>query len=263
MDPYSTLGVAKTASQDEIKKAYRRLAMEFHPDRNESPDAEEKFKKASEAYSILGDENSRREYDESLRRPNPRAAHAGFEDFFSGFTSPGMAGSSWDELFGGFRNRARQRPFIIRARCDLSLEDIAFGAKKTFELDGTDINFRIPKPTRPGQTIRVGLDSGQELHASVHLLPHPHFELKGDIIHGIVEVPVETAIRGGEVKARTLDGFINLKIPKFTSSHSKLRVKGIGLTQADGTRASIIYEIKIVMRDISPDMTIWATSSPN
>ena len=133
MDPYSTLGVSKTASQDEIKKAYRRMAMEFHPDRNDSAGAEEKFKNASEAYSKIGTEESRRRYEAEM------AQGGSFNDFFHDF---GAHGHSWEDMFGSFQQRARTRPFIIRAQMDATLEDIYQGVHKTFELDGQSVSFK-------------------------------------------------------------------------------------------------------------------------
>ncbi len=238
MDPYSILGVPKTASQEEIKKSYRRLAMEFHPDRNESPTAEERFKQVSEAYSLIGTPSARESYEAS-QRPS---AHS-FDDFFS---SRATHGNSWDDLFGAFRNMNHQAPpFVIKASLGVTLEEIYHGSRKTFSLDGQRIEFSLPKTSRPGQTVRIDLQTGQQLHMNIELRHHPLFVLVGDDLHCSVVVPVDTAINGGDVQAPTLTSDITLKIPPGTNSHSKLRAKSVGLASPTGGRTAIIYEVKI------------------
>lgn len=252
MDPYSVLGVSKSATQDEIKKAYRRLALEYHPDRNQDPAASDMFKKISEANSIIGDPDSRRKYDDSLRRPN--FSNQGFDDFFREDRGFG----SWEELFGNrFRN---SRPYIIKARVDFTLEELKSRSSKSFNLDGRTINFRIPPGALPGEKFAVKVSDGQELHVTVGLIPHQIFELKGSDLHAQIEVPVDVALKGGEVRAPVLDGTISLKVPPRTSSHSKLRVRGSGLPLRRGGASSIIYEVRVNMKKISPELLSWANS---
>ena len=252
MDPYSVLGVSKNASQDEIKKAYRRLALEYHPDRNSDPGSSDMFKKVAEANSLIGDPDSRRKYEESLRQPN--FSHPGFDEFFRGGTGFG----SWEELFG---NRFRSsRPYIIKARVDFTLEELSSRATKVFNLDGRSITFRVPQGARPGEKFSVRVSDGQELHITVGLAPHHLFELKGSDLHAQIEVPIDIALKGGEVKAPTLSGAVNLKIPPRTSSHAKLRVRGSGLPLRQGGAGSIIYEVKINLKKISPGLLSWANS---
>jgi curved DNA-binding protein len=260
MDPYSTLGVPKSASYDEIKKAYRRLAMQYHPDRNSDPSAEEKFKRISEAHALIGDPESRRKFDAQSSRPTTGASGPksnpppGFDDFFRQHGGFG----SWEDFIGGrFRNT---RPYIVKSKVDVTLEELKTGTEKVFTMDGKSVSFRIPKGCSPGITIRVGLDSGQELHARVDVLPHELFELKGSDLYGHVEVPVDVALKGGEVRAPTLDGVINLKIPPRTSSHSKLRVRSAGMKYGQEPAGSIIYEVKITLKKISPELLSWANS---
>jgi curved DNA-binding protein len=257
MDPYSTLGVPKSASCDEIKKAYRKLALELHPDRNEDPDATERFKRVSEAYSLIGDPESRQQYEAQLRRPRaaprPPPHNPGFDDFFR---THGAAGS-WDDMFGSFR---QTRPYVIKVKIDFTLEELKNRSRKTYSIDGQNVDFVPPLGFRPGQVLNIRLGSGQELHATVNVLPHNDFKLRGDDLHARLDVPVEIALKGGEVQAKTLDGTVNLKIPPRTSSHSKLRARSVGLPLKDGGAGSIIYEIRVNMKKISPELLSWASS---
>ncbi len=258
MDPYSILGVPKTASQEEIKKAYRRLAMEFHPDRNDSPKAEERFKQVSEAYSAVGTESARREYEES--RKQTFRSHNPFDDFFSGLGgSP--RGGSWEDLFGAFRGQnPHHRPFIIRASLTVTLEEIAFGARRSFQLDGQRLDFQVPSTARPGQLLKINLQNGQQLHMDVTVAKHKLFSLAGDDLVGFVTVPVGIAVAGGEVKAPTLDSNIMLRIPPGTNSHSKLRAKNVGLPLQAGGRSSIVYEVKIDTKSATPSFLKWSSN---
>ena len=246
MDPYTVLGVSPEASQDEIKKAYRKLALEYHPDRNDSPEAEQKFKQASEAYSQVGTKESRHEYESSKAQ--------GFDDFFSNHAGH----QTWDDLFGAFRQAQRQRNFIIRASLVLSLEEVYHGCEKRFELDGQGINFRVPPTIRPGETLRVNVGNGQEVHMLVSIRPHHMFDLVGNDLYTRIEVPVDIAIKGGDLSVPTVDSKINLHIPAGTCSHVKLRARNVGLETGSAGRSSIIYEIQIDTKKISESLRSWS-----
>ena len=259
MDPYEVLGVPNTASQQDIKKAYRKAALENHPDRNPSPEAEAKFKAASEAYSKIGSPDNREAYHEQLRSGMFSSQHRhhpknDFEDVWNHF---GNHRGSWDELFGA---RKTTRPYVIRVSLDITLEDMATAPRKSFTLDGQRIDFRIPQGTRPGETLRVGLSGGQELHIQLALVMHDSFTLKGDDLYTQVSIPVDIALKGGEMTVPTLDGNINLKVPPRTSSHSKLRVKACGLPIRSGGSGAIIYEVKVDLKKVSPELLAWAAS---
>jgi len=245
LDPYSVLGVSKDATLQDIKKAYRKIALENHPDRNQDPQAAEKFKQASAAYSEIGTPEARKAYES---RFTPHQNQHDFNDFFSQFQNMGRE-KGWDDLFG--QGSTRRKPFTINAKIDVTLEDIVKGVRRSFILDGQHIEFQIPKTARPGQEIRFSVPSGQLVNITIGLIPHKMFSLKGDDLYYILEVPVETAVAGGPISAPTLESAISLRVPPSTSSHSKLRVRNAGLHMASGGRSSIIYEIKISTKNVS------------
>ena len=252
--PYEVLGVPKTATQDEIKRAFRKIALKYHPDRTaDNPQAEEIFKAASSAYDQIGDEQSRREFDSTSQQQNfgrarkhhNRGGGFGFNDIFRNINiNIGGNNQSWEDLFGSVNSQNRA-PFAIRARMDVTLEDICSLAEKTFEMDGQSVTFRIPPGLRDGMTFVVNLKSSQELHITAAIIPHPVFKVAGDDLHAQVTVPLKTALIGGDVEVPTPGGSIRLKISPLTDSHSRLRARGRGLPNQDGTRGSLIYELKI------------------
>jgi len=256
IDPYAVLGVNKSATQDEIKKAYRQKALKDHPDRNpDDPQAEERFKLASMAYGLIGDERSRKEFDDRYR-PRPRPKGRGFNDIFKNMNVNVDFGqgvhneSTWDDLFGKFQSTNR-KPFAIRAKIDINLEDLVRSVEKTFVMDGQSIKFRVPAGVRDGMTIIIPLRAGQELHATINVLEHPTFTIDGDNLRCTISVPVNIAACGGEVKAETLENNVKLKISKYTDSHTKLRIKDYGLLCPDGSRGSIIYDVRLTFKTMS------------
>ena len=259
LDPYAVLEVSRAATQEEIKSAYRKKALKYHPDRNQDDrTAEEKFKNVSSAYSMIGDPESRESYDQSKIPHRPRQRPQNFEDVFRGanfnFSQSSRSDSgqaSWDDLFGSFRAQSR-RPYTIKARVDVSLEDLVHGNKKSFMLDGSSVTFSVPRAARDGMTVVVPMrKNSQELHASINISKHPIFAVDGDDLKCRINVPALTAIAGGELEAVTLENVVRLKISPFTGSHKKLRVKNYGLYRDDGTRGSIIYELVITFDELS------------
>jgi DnaJ-class molecular chaperone len=245
-DFYKTLGVAPTASADEIKKAYRKLARKNHPDVTGGDKAKEaKFKEITEAHEVLGDEKKRAQYDE--QRKNPFAAAGGFppggggapgagvdlNDLFSQFggrgggrvyTSGDDVGGMGDifEMFGGGgRGGARQRQQPRRgqdivAKLDVDLPDAALGAEKQINVDGKSLKIKIPPGVSDGKTIRLAGQGepaprgGQpgDLLIELHEKRHPTFRrLENPVdIEVEVPVPVDTAILGGKAPVQTLEG---------------------------------------------------------
>ena len=267
-DYYKVLGVDKSASQKEIKSAFRKLAAKYHPDRNpDDPKAEEKFKEINEAYTVLQDEEKRRFYDQygtADGRPpfgaggfggnvNPED-FAGFSDFFQtlfsggGFSSQGggFGGSKGADPFGTFgQQRAPQR---MEANLDIELMQAYHGGETSITVNGRALDVNIPKGARDGSKLRLRgqAPNGGDLYLILKLRKHSTFKLDGDNVRVVVEVPDYKSVLGGTVRVPTLDGDVEMTLPKGTPSGRSLRLKGQGWPKRDGSRGDELAEIRIV-----------------
>ncbi|MDA1076791.1 MAG: DnaJ domain-containing protein [Proteobacteria bacterium] len=287
-DYYTTLGLDRTASADEIKRAYRRLARKYHPDVSKEPDAEARFKEMKEAYEVLKDPEKRTAYDQfgenweagqdfqpppdwqrefrfnTGRGGQPGAGSDGFSDFFdtlfgSGRGSGGFGGGAYREMRMGGQD--------MNASISISIEDAYRGATRQIALDmpqaGPDgrvtnkrrtLNVTIPKGIKAGQRIRLegqggpGMGKGApagDLYLMVELEKHPVYEVQGRDVHVTLPVTPWEAALGRTVKAPTLGGPVDLKIPPGASSGKRLRLKGRGMP---GSPAGDQYvQLKVVM----------------
>ena len=267
-DYYELLGVPKTASQKEIKSAFRKLAAKYHPDRNpDDPSAEDTFKEINEAYTVLSDEEKRKFYDQygtTDGRPpfapgtgggfgniNPEDV-AGFSDFFQtlfgggGFTTSG----------GGFRGRTadpfgdyQMPPRRVEASLELDLMQAYHGGSTTITIDGRRIDVTLPKGARDGQKLRLRgqAPGGGDLYLILKLRPHPRFRLDGSNIRVVVDVPDYKAVLGGTVRVPTLDGDVDMTLPKGTRSGRTLRLRGQGWFKRDGSRGDELAEVRVVV----------------
>jgi len=265
-DYYKIMGVARDATQDEIKRSYRKLARKYHPDVSKEADAEARFKEVGEAYEVLKDPEKRVAYDQlgakwqagEEFRPPPDW-DAGFEFSGGGYTAAGGQDHSafFEELFG--RRRAagpgRARTFRIRgedhhAKVLIDLEDSYSGATRSISLrmpeltgDGhvttrdRTLNVRIPQGVRPGQQIRLagqggpGIGGGEagDLYLEVEFRDHPLYKVDGaDLYLDLPVAPWEAAL-GASVEAPTPSGVVSLRIPANSSQGRKLRLAGRGL----------------------------------
>jgi curved DNA-binding protein len=267
-DYYNLLGVSKTATQQEIKSAFRKLAAKHHPDKNpDDKKAEEKFKEINEAYTVLSDDEKRKFYDQygspDGRPPFASGGYqgnvnpedfAGFSDFFQGlFGQGGFSGSG----FGGRSTRFgsegfgqyQQVPRDLEATLEIDLLQAFHGATTTVSLNGRRIDVTIPKGAKDGTKLRLRgqATTGGDVILILKLKPHPSYRLEGDDIRTVVNVPDYTAVLGGAVRVPTLDGDVEMNLPKGTQSGRSLRLRGKGWVKRDGTRGDGFAEVRIVI----------------
>jgi len=260
-DFYATLGVPKDADETAIKKAYRQLAKELHPDRNPgNAQAEKKFKDVGEAYAVLSNPDERKQYDavRAMGGGGPRfqaggGGAQGFEDVFGGMfggagaQQAGAAGFEdiLSQMFaGGGYQRGPQKGSDIAAVTEVSFREAAQGATVTLGLDGQRVSTRIPVGVQDGQKIRVpgkgrpGSNGGPngDLLLTVRVGKHPVFSYDGLNLRVQVPVTYAEAALGATVQVPTLSGEkVSVKVPAGTASGQILRVKGRGLTSRDKT----------------------------
>lgn len=249
-DYYKTLDVKKSASKDDIKKSYRRLARKYHPDVSKASDAEARFKEVSEAYDVLRDKKKRAQYDQLGRTgweqgQQNQSSYAGSDGFGSaGYSQGSNAGFSdfFESFFGGQQQTQQSSPFggggasappaSQSATIRLSLEDIFIGATKTIRLpNGNSIDVKIPKGIEEGKKIRLRgkASTGGDLLLKVRLNNHPDYTIENkDIYLNLPLTPWEAAL-GETIAVKTLAGSIHLKIPAGAYTGQKMRLRGKGL----------------------------------
>ena len=260
-DFYATLGVSKDASPEEVKKAYRKLARDLHPDRNPGDAAsEQRFKEVGEAYGVLSDPEQRQQYDavRAMGGGGPRfqaggPGGAGFEDVFSGMFGGGAPGGQQyraqgfedmlGNLFGGGFQRGPQKGSDVAATTEVSFRQAAAGETVTLRTGTGTITTRLPVGVRDGQRIRLrgkgrpGQNGGPagDLLLTVRVAAHPVFSTEGKDLRVRVPVSFDEAALGATVEVPTLDGsHVKVKVPAGTTSGRTLRVRGRGLTTKDG-----------------------------
>ncbi|MEZ0349083.1 molecular chaperone DnaJ [Thermus scotoductus] len=257
-DYYAILGVPKNATQEEIKRAYKRLARQYHPDVNKSPEAEERFKEINEAYAVLSDPEKRKLYDTyGTATPPPPPPPGGYD--FSGFDVEDFS-DFFQELFGGglFGRRGRRRGRDVRAELPLTLEEAFHGGERVLEVGGRRVSVRIPPGVQEGSVIRVPGMGGPgeppgDLLLQVRLLPHPTFRLEGNDLYATLDVPAPIAVVGGKVRAQTLEGPVEVTIPPRTQAGRKLRLRGKGFPGPSG-RGDLYLEVRLTIPErLSPE----------
>lgn len=258
-DYYKILGVTKSASQAEIKKAYRALAKKYHPDKNKGDKAaEDRFKDISEAYEVIGDPEKRKQYDQLGANWKQYQQTGGQHQRYSGQPGGGFQGFGGDpaDMFGdggfsdffqqffgggGFQSQgSRTRAAKGRdyeAEMAISLQEAYTGTSRLLNLGDQQLRITTKPGVADGQVLRIkgkgapGMSGGQhgDLYIKVLVNEQPNFERKGDDLYTTLEIPMFTALLGGDAQVNTLGGQLKLQIPEGTQNGKKLRLRGKGM----------------------------------
>lgn len=276
-DPYKELGVSRGASAEEIKKAFRKLAKQLHPDQNrDDPAAAERFKRVTAAFDILGDEEKRKRFDRGEIDADGREQFRGF----GGGAGPGGFGRGGggqrapfddidlDEVFSMFGGGARGpgrgfgmgRGQDVRATLEITLEESIAGATRRIQFsDGRTLDVAIPKGAGEGQVIRLrgqgapGRGGGEAGDALIELKLAPHALYTPDGADLLMDLPISVpdAVLGGKAPVRTPDGTVNLTIPRGSNTGQVMRLKGRG-GYANGRRGDLKVRLLVTLPE-SPD----------
>ena len=296
IDYYKVLGVERNATQDDIKKAYRKMARKYHPDLNkDDPNAKDKFQEINEANEVLSDPEKRKKYDEygehwkhadefkaereAYQRAQERGGQSAYwysvngDDFMGGFggNAHGFGGNAsgfsdfFEQLFGHGASAGRSgrgynmmsRGGDIEAQMNLSLREAAVTHKQTFSVNGENLRITIPAGIADGQMIKLkghgekgsnGAPDG-DLYITFQIAPDPEFKREGDDLFTDVDIDLYTAVLGGSVNVRTIDGMVKLKVNPGTQNDTKVRLRGKGFPvyKKEGTFGDLIvtYHVNI------------------
>jgi curved DNA-binding protein len=274
---YETLGVSESATPDEIKKAYRKLARKYHPDINKSPEAQEKFKEINAAYEVLSDPEKKAQYDrfgdqmfggQSFQDFASsqgagidldellRAIFGGGGNFNSGFGG-GFGSSSGFGSSGGFGGFNRMPNLDVRTSITVPFITSVLGGKHHITLDtGESFDIKIPAGIKTGKTLRVrGKGNSYQGHRgdlliTVNVAPSDEYERKGDDLYKTIDIPLKTALFGGKIEVDTPEKRVTLKVPKNTKNGQKFRLRGKGFPKSDGGYGDLYLVANIVLPDV-------------
>jgi len=283
-DYYSILGIDKKASPDDIKKAYRKLAVKYHPDKNPGDKkAEETFKQVNEAYEVLSDEEKKKNYDRygdprgpmhgqgqpggGQQRPGSGQSYhnegdpsgffgqgEGFSDFFESFFGNARGGKG-----SGGRGTRGGRSADLHAEMTITPEEAYNGAAKVFGINNNNIRIRLKPGTYEGLQVRLpgkagaadGKTPAGDLYITIHVAPDARYEISGENIQQKVSIDLFTAVLGGEKEVTTLAGTLKIKIPPGTQNGKIMRLKGKGMPvyNKEGQFGDLFLSISVLIPD--------------
>lgn len=283
IDYYKILGVDRSATQDDIKKAYRKLARKHHPDLNPGDkEAEKKFKELNEANEVLSNPENRSKYDkygenwkhgeeyEKAQKQQSQYQNRG-GDYGGGFSGADFEGEDFSDFFqsmfggagGGFGRNSRGsssgkfKGQDIQAELNLNLKDAAKTHQQIFDINGKKVRITIPAGVYDGQQIKLkghgneGFNGGPngDLYITFNINPDPDFERVGDDLKTKIVIDLYTAVLGGDVKVETLEGSVNLKVKPETQNGTTVRLKGKGFPvykkESEFGDLFVTYEVKL------------------
>jgi DnaJ-class molecular chaperone len=283
-DPYQELGVSRTATADEIRKAFRKLAKAHHPDTNPGDKkAEEKFKQVSAAFDIVGDAEKRKKFDLGQIDADGRETARGFggqpgngpfnasgfgrggfhreegpeidlSELFGGMFGAGQAGARGPFGGGGQAGGFSQKGGDIKARLDIDLEEAIKGGKKRVAFsDGRTIDVTIPAGAQEGQTLRLkgqgspGRAGPGDALIELSIKAHAIYRREGEQLVMDLPISIPDAVLGGKIEAPTPDGNVMLNVPKGSNSGHTFRLKGRGMPDAKGKRGDLLARLMVTL----------------
>ncbi|HVZ67022.1 MAG TPA: J domain-containing protein [Patescibacteria group bacterium] len=261
-DYYQLLGVSKTATQDEIKKAYRKLALQYHPDRNKSKEAEDKFKEINQAYEVIGDPKKRSQYDQfgsagfegGAGAGGPFGGAGGFRQgpFTYSYSTGGDAGFDFnnmggfsdpfeifEQFFGGASPFGRRKPAYS---ITIDFMEAIKGTEKKVNINGVQKTIKIPKGVDNNSQVRF-----DDFDIVISVRPHAKFVREGLDIITEEEIDMVMATLGDVLEVETIDGKVKLKIPEGTQPNALIRIKGHGVKNSNGRVGDHYVRIKVMI----------------
>ncbi len=280
---YNVLGIDKKATAKEVKKAYRKLASKYHPDKNNGDKkSESKFKEILTAYQVLSDEDKRKKYDKfgpdwehmQNAQENPYAGSSRYAGHNSRYSQGHSEGGQWEDILnnifgGGGTGQGSNDPFggqrgfsnrpskggDLEATLEVDLEEAFHGTKTQISVDSQVINITVPPGTVTGQKLRLsgkgapGINGGKngDLYLTIQVKKHPLFRLEGHHIHLDLPVTPAEAVLGGQIGVPSLKGKINITIPSQSNTGKVLRVKGLGFKDSKGKQGNMLVHLVVTM----------------
>jgi curved DNA-binding protein len=284
-DYYKILGVAKTATAEDIKKSYRKLAVKYHPDKNpNNTAAEEKFKEINEANEVLGDTEKRKKYDDLGEdwKYQQTAGQQGNNGYRQGNRNTGSyqyaAGEQFNEsnfsdffenIFGGrYGGSSQGKSSALKgqdynAQVQITMEEAYSGTTRLLDLEQQKLQLKIKPGIKDGQVLRLkgkgrtGINGGQngDLNITIHVAEHPYYKRKEDDLYRDINVDLYTAILGGQSLVKTLRNQIKVNISKETDNGKVIRLKGMGMPKYDkeSEYGDLYAKINVTMpKNLSP-----------